>query len=208
MDLVTDTSEAQRADAWNPIPRLFSWTGYAVFALWTIGQPILDEALLRESRLVGFIQWILGSAVIFAAVLLRRYRSAAPYRAVVSAARSEYPESLIFGVRLDPTTTPVGVEWGDSRKIRWGVINVSSRGARIVRSDGVVMLDRPWSEFELSIRGVDVTAGDEVDEWWLQLLSESGVWPRPDFVRRNRSRFLRMQALRPGSLSDEPAELA
>src|ERR1700744_4048826 len=117
MNLVTDTTDAQRADAWSPVPRLFSWTGYTVFALWTIGQPVLDEALLRESRLIGLIQWILGSIVIFAAVLWRRYRSAAPYRLVVSTARSDYPDSLVFGVRLDPLTTPVGVEWDDSRKI-------------------------------------------------------------------------------------------
>ena len=197
MDLVTDVSEAQRADAWNPIPRLFSWAGCAVFALWTIGQPVLDEALLREPPLVGFTQWVLGSAVIFGAVLFQRYRDAAPYRAVVSAARSENPDSLVFGIRLDPITTPVGAEWGDSRKIRWGLIIGSSEGLRIVRSDGVVMLDRPWREFEFGVRGIDVTAGDEVEEWWFQLLSESGVWPRPVFVRRSRSRFLRLQAVRP-----------
>jgi hypothetical protein len=197
MDLVTDVSEAQRADAWNPLPRPFSWTGYAVFALWTIGQPVLDEALLREPPVVGVTQWVLGSAIIFGAVLFRRYRDAAPYRAVVSVLRSENPDSLVFGIRLDPLTTPVGEEWGDSRKIRWGVIIGSSNGVRLVRSDGVVMFDRPWSEFEFSIRGIDVTAGDEVEEWWFQLLSESGVWPRPVFGRRGRSRFLLLQALRP-----------
>jgi hypothetical protein len=202
MDAVMTESDWQRADAWDPVPRLFSRPGYVVFVLWTVFQPVLDVGVLHEPRIASTIQWLLGDALIFGAVVLRRYKDAAPYHFAISTIRSEAPDSLVYGIRLDPLTTPVGAEWGISSKIRWGLIAVSRHGVRIVRSDGVLMLDRTWSEFEFSVVGLDVVADGDVEEWWFTLLSESGIWPRPLVLSRNRNRFRRMTELRPAASSD------
>jgi len=178
------------------------WIPYVVFVLWTVAQPALGEGLMRESRLVAFLQWLAGCIIIYAGLFAVQLRRTAHYRSALQDARRAHPDSEVFGTRLDPLTTPVGVEWGDPRNIRWGLIRVSSQGAEIVRSDGLVMLDVPWPQVEVTFRGLNIRTDSDVEEWWLELLSDSGIWPPALISRRNRSRFLRMRALRPDSVSD------
>jgi hypothetical protein len=82
-------------------------------------------------------------------------------------------------------------------------LTASHDRVEIVRSDNVELLNRPWSEIEISIRGFDVLATNPPEEWWFQFMSDSGIWPRPVFVRRGRSRLLKLQALRPADVTDE-----
>jgi hypothetical protein len=202
LSIVPHAGETDPTDAWNPNKSPHLWVGYVAFLLWTVAQPILGEGLLREPRIVVPLQWLIGSLLIYVGLFAVQFGEAAPYRSILRTARRAHPDALVFGVRLDPLTTPVGVDRGDPRDIRWGLIRVSSHGAEIVRSDGLVMLDCPWTHFEVSFRGLDVDGESGVEEWWLQLLSDSGVWAPALLARRNRNRFLRMQELRPDSASD------
>jgi hypothetical protein len=56
MELVTEVTEADNANLWNPVPNRPSWVAIATFFVWTVGQPVLDIALLREPSLVSVPQ--------------------------------------------------------------------------------------------------------------------------------------------------------
>lgn len=189
--------EPLEAHPWHGLPRRAVRLGFAVLALWFIGQPLLDNALLRERHWVGLVQFLLGVVVIEAVILWFSYSYGAPYRAALSRVEAANPDALVVGVRLDPLTTPVGAQWADSRDVGWGVLIVSNHGARIVRSDGVVMLDRPWSDFEFSIAGIEVSATPQVEEWWFTLVGDAGMSLRPFFTTRSRRRYRQMKAMRP-----------
>ncbi len=199
MELVTEVRSRAVPEAWNPAPTFGSISSYIVFAFWTCVQPLIDGVWLREPPWLGLAQWFLGSVVIAVVALLGKYRRAAPYRSSLAVARAAHADSLVFGVRLDPLTTPVGTEWGDSRRLRWGLLRASPDGVEIVRSDGLAMLRRPWSGVEFSIRGIDVESASATQEWWFQLMSDSGIVPAALLVRTNRNRFLRLQGLHFGS---------
>ncbi len=191
---MTDSSEAQKADAWNPIPQPPSWVLYLVLSVWTVGQPLLDFELLSNGAPVTGIPWMAGCAVIVGVEMFRRYREAAPYRFVVAATRAAHPDSLVVGIRLDPLMTPIGVEWGDSWKFQWGTLRASRQGVEIVKSDGAVMMDRSWDEIELNVGGLNVLLGEHVEEWRFQPLGESGTLSRRSFSRLSMRRFVEMQA--------------
>lgn len=186
-------------DAWNPSPRWVTWQGYVIAACWIVGQPILD-GVLALPRWLAIVLWVGGLIVAFVAYNLVRYRRAAPYRAIVKAERQKHPGSSIRPIRLDPLTTPVGRQWADSRIIRWGLLAVSDVGVRILTSDGVMLLDRPWSEIEFTTFGIAVHTPSEIEEWWIGGMSESGIWP-PSAFRRRTSWISRMEELRPPAAS-------
>jgi hypothetical protein len=188
-------TEAQEADARNPMPRILSWVPLTTMALWCIAQPLID-GLQRYPRWFAISQWFVGLALIYAVAFGFRYKHAAPYRSMLSAARVARPGSFVYGIRLDPLTTPVGVEWGDSRMIRWGFFRAARDGVEIVRSDGVTLLVRPWNNVEFSARGIDVTSGPEVEEWWFRVTSELGPWARAFHLHFSQRDIARMRHLR------------
>jgi hypothetical protein len=187
-------SDIQDAEAWNPVSSLISWRSYFAVGVWTVAQPLID-GLLFYPRWLALVQWLLGVGIIAGLFLRHRYRLAAPYRSKLAAVRADHPDSEFYGIRLDPLTTPVGVERGDSRAIDWGVLGASPDGIEIVRSNGEVLLHQPWSAIEFAIRGIDVRSETGTEEWWFQMLSDSGVWPRLSVLRVGRSHFERMQDL-------------
>jgi hypothetical protein len=162
-----------------------------------IAQPLID-GLLQEPRWLALTQAIVGIAVVYAINYGYRYKHAADYRSTLVAARVAHAGSIVYGIRLDPLTTPVGVEWGDSRVIRWGFLRASSDGVEIVRSDGASLLRRPWSEIEFSARGIDVRFGADVEEWWFRVMSGAGPWTPALFLHLGRNSVARMQELRNG----------
>jgi hypothetical protein len=195
-------SEAQDTESPSPGLRLISWGPLVAAGVWVIAQPLID-GLLREPRWLALTQAIVGIAVVYAVVFRYRYKHAAQYRSTLVAARIAHAESIVCGIRLDPLTTPVGVEWGDSRVIRWGFLRASSNGIEIVRSDGVNMLQRPWSEIEFAPRGIDVRTAPEVpevEEWWFRVLSAAGPWARAFSLQLSRQQIAKMEELR-----DDPA---
>jgi hypothetical protein len=193
----TEVDEVENPRGWNPSTRVFSWPATVAFVVWTVVQPVLDAALLHESRAVGILQWIVGIAVILAVVLLLRYRSAAPYRLALSEARSENPDSLVYGIRLDPLKTPVGKEWGDSRQITWGLLRASADGVEITRPSGTIMLQRPWPEVTFSAPGIDIGSGDGAEEWWFAFVGDTGMFAGPHSPSERRSRIEKLQSRRP-----------
>jgi hypothetical protein len=193
-------SDAQKTDTWNLTPRILSRLPITAIVLWCIAQPLIDGVLQHPGWLsVGL--WIVGVIVIYAVVFGYRYQRAAPYRSMLSAARVARPGSIVYGIRLDPLTTPVGVEWGDSRVIRWGFLRASPEGVEIVRSDGASLLCRPWSEIEFSACGIDVRSGVDVEEWWFRVMSGAGPWARALSLHLSRQSIARMQELRNESVT-------
>jgi hypothetical protein len=188
-------------DTENPRPglRLISWAPLVVAGLWLVAQPLID-GLLKEPRWVALTQAIVGIAVVYATIYRYRDKEAAHYRSTLVAARVAHAGSIVYAIRLDPLTTPAGVEWGDSRVIRWGFLRASSNGVEIVRSDGVNMLQRPWSEIEFAPRGIDVRTAPEVEEWWFRVLSAAGPWARAFSLQLSRKQIAKMEELR-----DDPA---
>lgn len=185
------------AEAWNPVSSFLSWRSYLALAVWTVAQPLID-GLLFYPRWLAFVQWLLGVGVIAGLFLRHRYVLAAPYRSKLAAVRADHPESTFYGIRLDPLTTPVGVERGDSRIVGWGLLGASPNGIEIVRSNGDVLLRRPWSSIEFATRGLDIRSETGVEEWWFQMLSDSGVWPRFSVLRFGKGHF--------GLMRDLPAQ--
>ncbi|WP_426515578.1 hypothetical protein ACPPVQ_13300 [Diaminobutyricibacter sp. McL0618] len=173
---------------------------YWVLAVWTIAQPLIN-GLLGNPRWLGVTVWVFGLVVFAGLYTATRYSLAKPYREVLRAARASHPDSVVFGVRLDPITTPVGVEWGDSRLIQWGLIRAAPAGIEIVRSDGTTMLARPWDEVELASdyqTRLYVRTAETSEEWWIPQISDSGIWPigfsSRQLVARRINRMLAVRA--------------
>jgi hypothetical protein len=120
-------NEAQDTESPSPGRRLILWAPLVVAGVWVIAQPLID-GLLREPRWLALTQAIVGIAVVYAINYAYRYKHAADYRSTLVAARVAPAGSIVYGIRLDPLTTPIGVEWGDSRVIRWGFLRASPEG--------------------------------------------------------------------------------
>lgn len=178
------------------MPKLFSWRSYIAFSTWTVVQPLID-GVLSYPRWLGLVQWLAGVAAIAAVFFGTRYKEAAPYRSKLAAAREAHPDSTVYGILLDPLTTPLGFERGDSRVFSWGFLNASLDGVEIARLDGEVLMHSAWPSLTVTTRGINVITVSGVEEWWFHVLSESGIWPSRLVLRFVRGRLERMQDLRP-----------
>jgi hypothetical protein len=194
---MTAPSQVPQARAWSPsAERAGAWGSVSIVA-WTGLQPLL-QGYSRTPAWLTIVICVLGNLVIVAALLRFRYVRAAPYRATLAAARAARPDSVVYGVQLDPIATPVGEEWADSRAITWGLIIASPTSLEIVKNDGTEMLDQPWSgvKFALEYRTrLFVTVDEVTEEWWVPLISESGAWPMGFGRRPVERRILQMLAV-------------
>jgi hypothetical protein len=194
---MTAPSQVPKALAWNPSGERAGRSGFVMFVAWTASQPLL-QGFSRTPAWSTIVICVLGNLVIVAVLLRFRYVRAAPYREALAAARAARPDSVVYGVQLDPITTPVGEEWADSRAITWGLIIASPASLEIVRNDGTEMLDQPWSgvKFAWEYRTrLFVTVDEVTQEWWVPLISESGSWPMGFGRRPIERRILQMLAV-------------
>ena len=76
-------ADADAGDAWSPGRSRRLWIPYVVFVLWTVAQPALGEGLMRESRLVAFLQWLAGCIIIYAGLFAVQLRRTAHYRSAL-----------------------------------------------------------------------------------------------------------------------------
>lgn len=151
-------------------PGIFLGLGLPV-GIWLVFQPLV-WALVASVIERAVSIWIatpvaiLGLLAIAGGFLLRRYRRAGTYRAALAAARREHPEDAVWGVKIDPMTTPVQRPWGDSRQLEWGILRLGPSGLQLTRAQGAVLLDVTSSEFDGS---VVLSNGDE---WWTPRLDD------------------------------------